>query len=287
MSRPAFTAVNETDVALDGGILHVYDSGPDDAALVVLWHHGTPNIGAPPRPLFQLSEELGVRWVSWDRPGYGGSTPTPGRGVRSAARHAVAVTEALGIDRFGVMGHSGGAPHALASAALLPGRVLAAVSIAGLAPYGAQGLDWFGGMAPAGVGSLRAATQGRAVKETYEASGESADMGLTPADENALGDDWSWVLDVVRPAVAAGPGGLVDDDLAYVAPWGFDVAGVRAPVLLVHGEQDKVVPCAHGQWLAEQCPTAELWLCPSDGHVSVLRTAPEALRWLTAHAGRT
>jgi pimeloyl-ACP methyl ester carboxylesterase len=89
-------------------------------------------------------------------------------------------------------------------------------------------------------------------------------------------------MTVVRPAVAAGPGGLIDDDLAYVAPWGFDPADVAAPTLFVHGGQDRMVPSAHSEWLARRVPTAELRLVPGDGHVSILRFAEPALEWLAA-----
>ena len=133
--------------------------------LAVFCHYGTPNIGAPPEPLFAAAEELGIRWVSYDRPGYGGSTPYPGRDVASAAAYASTIADALGIDRFAVMGHSGGGSHALACGALLPERVLGVVSVAGLAPFGAEGLDWFAGMATSGAAELRAATEGRAALE--------------------------------------------------------------------------------------------------------------------------
>ena len=106
----------ETTLALgDGRTLRYYDTGDaSDDILAVFWHHGTPNIGAPPEPLFPASERLGIRWVSHDRPGYGGSTPVPDRDIASAARDVAAIADALGIDRFAVMGHSGGGAHALA-----------------------------------------------------------------------------------------------------------------------------------------------------------------------------
>ena len=157
--------VTEVDLELgDGRTLHVYDTGADvtDGRLAVFWHHGTPNIGAPPEPLFPAAARLGIRWVSYDRPGYGRSTPYPGRDVASAAPYVAAVADTLGIDRFAVMGHSGGGSHALACGALLPERVLGVVSVAGLAPFDAEGLDWFAGMAASGVASLRTAAEGRA-----------------------------------------------------------------------------------------------------------------------------
>jgi pimeloyl-ACP methyl ester carboxylesterase len=278
--------VRELDVALAGGrTLHAYDTGTHARTygLTVVWHHGTPNIGLPPKPLFATSDRLGIRWVAYDRPGYGGSTRCPGRGLASAAADTSAVADVLGIDRFAV-GHSGGGSHALACGALLGDRVLAVVSIAGLAPFGTDGLHWFAGMAESGVAALRAAAEGRDAKERYEASAPDGDPGFIPADHDALAGDWSWFGKVVRPALAGGPGGLVDDDLAYVAPWGFDPAGVVAPTLLLHGGRDRIVPSAHGEWLARQIPAAELRLRSDEGHISVLRSAPAALDWLAFHA---
>jgi pimeloyl-ACP methyl ester carboxylesterase len=190
----------------------------------------------------------------------------------------------LGIEQFAVMGHSGGGPHALACAALLPGRVLGVVSAAGLAPYDADGLDWYGGMIDSGVASLHAAAEGRAAKEQYEASGVEYDPEFTPADLAALAGEWAWLGEVVGPAVASGPGGLIDDDLAYVNPWGFDPAQIIAPLLLMHGGQDRIVPSSHSQWLARHCLAADLRLFPEDGHISVLNGAPTALAWLREHA---
>jgi pimeloyl-ACP methyl ester carboxylesterase len=281
--------VTETDLKLsDSRTLHVYDTGADDAngRLTVFWHHGTPNIGAPPEPLFGAATRLGIRWVSYDRPGYGGSSPHRERDVASAADYVSWVADWLGIDRFAVMGHSGGGSHALACAALVQERVLGVVSVAGLAPFGAEGLDWFAGMSDSGVASLRAAAEGRAAKESYQASGAEYDPEMfTPEDHAALSGAWSWVLEVVNPAVEAGPGGLIDDDLAYVGAWGFDPARVVAPVLLVHGGRDRVVPSSHGEWLARHCPWAELWLSPEDGHISVLNSgAAAAMSWLRQRA---
>jgi pimeloyl-ACP methyl ester carboxylesterase len=277
--------LTETDLELgDGRTLHVYDTG-GDGRLTVVWHHGTPNIGTPPEPLFPVSDRLGIRWVSYDRPGYGGSTPAPGRDVASAAAYTAAVADALGVDRFAVMGHSGGGSHALACGALLPERVHAVVSVSGMAPYGAAELDWFAGMSPVGVASLTAAVEGRAAKEAYEASAGEEDPGFIPADHAALSGSWSWFGSVVGPAVEGGPGGLIDDDLAHVAPWGFDPAQVTVPVLVLHGDRDRMVPSSHGQWLAKRIPSAELRLGPDDGHISVLDSAGAALDWL-AERGR-
>src|SRR5215218_1247159 len=261
----------ESDLQLgDGRTLHAYDTGTDDAAgrLAVLWHHGSLNVGAPPEPLFPAAEELGIRWVSYDRPGYGGSTPHPDRDVATAASYASAVADALGIDRFAVMGYSHGGSHALACAALLPERVLGVVNVAGTAPFGAEGLDWFEGFGLGGAAELRSAAAGRAALD--------------------LAGEWSWFMDVFdAPALAGGTGGFVEDDLAGVGAWGFDPAEVDAPALFVHGGRDRVVPASHGEWLARCCPSAELWLYPEDGHISVLNHAAAAMGWLREHAYRS
>jgi pimeloyl-ACP methyl ester carboxylesterase len=201
-----------------------------------------------------------------------------------AAADASSVADALRIDRFAVLGHSGGGPHALACGALLPERVLGVVSVAGLAPFGAEGLEWFAGMAASVVASLRAAAEGREAKERHEASGAEYDPEFTPADHAALEGEWSWFISVVRPAIENSPGGLIDDDLAYVAPWGFDPARVVAPTLFLHGGRDRVVPSSHSEWLARYCPSAELWLRPDDGHISVLGSGAAAMEWLREHA---
>jgi pimeloyl-ACP methyl ester carboxylesterase len=278
--------VTETDLELDDGrTLHAYDTGTDDAdnRLAVFWHHGSPNIGAPPQPLFSAADRLGIRWVSYDRPGYGGSTPRPDRDVASAAADASAVVDALGIDRFVVMGHSGGGSHALACAALLRERVLGAVVVSGMAPFGAEGLEWFEGFGPGGAAQLRAAAAGRAALEKHLAESDD-EAGFTPEDEAALEGEWSWLIDVVRPDLAGGMEGFIEDVLAGVGPWGFDPAEVAAPALFVHGGRDRVVPCSHGEWLARRCPSAELWLRPGDGHISILNRGATALTWLREHA---
>jgi pimeloyl-ACP methyl ester carboxylesterase len=282
--------VKETDLELsDGRRLHVYDAAPDegDRRLVVFWHHGTPNTGDPPEPLFPAATEYGIRLLSYDRPGYGGSTPRPGRDVASAAADTSGIADALGIGRFAVMGHSGGGPHALACAALLPERVLAVVSGSGLAPFRAEGLDWFAGMSPSGAAELHAAAKGRAALEHHFASSEFDPEVFTPADHAALAGAWGWLGAIAAKAMESGLDPMVDDDLAFVAPWGFDPGQVSAPVLYLHGGQDRMVPSSHGEWLARHTRASELWLRPEDGHVSVLSSAPAALGWLRDHAKRS
>jgi pimeloyl-ACP methyl ester carboxylesterase len=275
--------VHARDLRLDDGrTLHVHDAGVP-GRLTVFWQHGTPNVGAPPEPLFALSQRLGVRWVGHDRPGYGGSTAQPGRSVAAVAHDVAAVADALGLDRFAVFGHSGGGPHALACAGLLPDRVSAAVCVAGLAPRDADGLDWYAGMSAADVRSLRAAESGREARLAREQEPAPPEDEPVDADRRALSGPWRWLETVTGADAGAGVEGLVEDEVAFVNPWGFEPAGVRTPLLLLHGADDPVVPLAHSRWLAEHCPVAELWTRPGDGHVSVLESAAAALEWLVDH----
>jgi pimeloyl-ACP methyl ester carboxylesterase len=204
--------------------------------------------------------------------------------VASAAADVSSIADALGIGQLAVMGHSGGGPHALACGALLPERVLGVVCVAGLAPFRAEGLDWFAGMAASGEAELRAAARGRAALEDHLASAEFDPEQFTPADHAALAGAWSWLGGVAGQAIEGGTGGMVDDDLSYVAPWGFEPGQVRPPVLFLHGGQDRMVPSSHGKWLTRHTRRAELWLRPDDGHVSVLDSGATAMAWLREHA---
>ncbi len=279
--------VTEADLGLsDGRTLHYYDTREDesDCRVAVFWHHGTPNVGSPPRPLFSAAAENGLRWVSYDRPAYGGSSPNPGRDIASAAADVAAIADALGIGRFAVLGHSGGGPHALSCGALLPERVIAVVSGSAPAPFDAEGLDWFAGWSRSGVAEQRAALAGRAALEEYLPSAEFDPETFTPEDHAALEGRWSWLGEVVGQAMEKGDEGMVEDLLAGAHAWGFAPADITVPVLILHGAKDRMVPCAHGEWLAAHCPTAELRLVAGAGHITVLDSAPAALGWLRDRA---
>jgi pimeloyl-ACP methyl ester carboxylesterase len=281
--------VTEAEVELsDGRTLHYYDTREDqsDARVAVFWHHGTPNVGSPPEPLFPAAAHNGLRWVSYDRPAYGGSTANPGRDVASAAADVGAIADALSIGRFAVVGHSGGGAHALACGALLPERVLAVVSISATAPFDAEGLDWYAGWSRSGAAEQRAARAGRAALEAYLPSAEFDPDTFTPGDQSALEGRWSWLAGVAGQAMEEGDDGMVEDLLAGAQGWGFAPADITVPVLIVHGDMDRMVPSAHGEWLAAHCPAAELRLAPGAGHITVLDSAPAALAWLRDRVSR-
>ncbi|MDX2967603.1 alpha/beta fold hydrolase [Kribbella solani] len=275
--------MDEIDFRLaDGRILHGYDSAPgDDSRLVVVWHHGTPNLGTPPAPLADASEQLGIRWIGFDRPGYGGSTSAPGRTIASTAADLTTVLDTLGIATCALMGYSGGGSFALGAAAVLGPRVTAVATLAAVAPYDVPGLDWYAGMIPSGVASLEAAAAGRDEKLRYETSGVEYDPEFTESDVAMFGGPWGWLGSVAgEPAMPNGPDGLVDDDCDYVLPWGCDPATITAPVHLIHGTADRIIPSTHSEWLAANLPNATLDLHPGISHVSILTHATPALTWL-------
>lgn len=258
---------------LDGRTLQVTDAGGD--APVVLWHGGSPQTGALIPPVLAAAESAGVRLVTWARPGYGASTRRPGRRVADAAADAAVVADALGLTRFAAVGYSGGGPHAIAGAALLPDRISAVATLAGIAPDPGSD-DWLAGMAsPAALQAARAGLDARA------ALPDEFDLGsFVEADWAALDGPWAALGEDAQAGGREGPFGLVDDDVAFARPWGIDLAEVRVPVLLVQGDADRVVPSAHARLLAAALPDAEVRIRPGDGHVSVLAALPEVLAWV-------
>jgi len=225
----------------------------------------------------------GLRLISYDRPGYGGSTPQPGRTVADCASDVSAICAALGIDRLAMWGLSGGGPHALACAALLPNLVTAAAALGSYAPFEAEGLDWFAGMGPAVSDAYRQvfADPVAARAEMDERRKESlatpaAELAqllaafLPPADAAALTAELArFVTATNHEALAPGSQGWWDDVYALIHPWEFELTDIAVPVLLLHGRQDKFIPFAHGQWLATHIPGVEARLLDDDGHLTL------------------
>jgi pimeloyl-ACP methyl ester carboxylesterase len=266
----------------DGRELEVLRRGPADA-YPLLCYGGTPTEGSPIPHVTRAVTNRGWQLVSYSRPGYAGSTVQPHRTVADAVSDAVAVLDHLGLTRFVTLGWSGGGPHALACAALLPGRCAAAATLASVAPYGAAGLNWLDGMATENHDEFGAALASRDALTTYlenQASGLATVTGddlaaalgglVSEVDRSALtGELADSLAQTVRRAVSAGIAGWRDDDLAFVKDWGFDPSAMTTPVSIWQGEQDHMVPFAHAQWLAAHIPEARLHLHPEEGHLSL------------------
>jgi pimeloyl-ACP methyl ester carboxylesterase len=224
-----------------------------------------------------MAAQRGIRLVTYARPSYGGSSPNPGRTVASAAGDVAAVADALRIERFGGMGTSGGGPHALACAGVLAERVMATATFASPAPYSDE-FDWFAGMAA--PGALQAARGGRAARALYAETDEFDEHVFIDTDWAALSSRWGALGEDAGSANSAGPDGLIDDDVAFAKAWEVDLAAITSAVLLVQGGADRMIPSSHAESLLKQIPTAELWLRPRDGHVSVLEATAVAFDWL-------
>ena len=276
-------AERHTVVLADGRSLPVLVAGPPDG-LPLLFHTGTPGGLVEIAPLADIAAASGFRSVLYARPGYGSSDPLPGRRVADAAADVEAVLDHLGAGRFVTAGWSGGGPHALATAALLGGRCVAAATIAGVAPYAADGLDWFAGMAEENIAEFGAAVQGEGALDAILgaemasrpdiAATEIADAlgGLVTAVDRAAITGWfaAYLSDSMREAVSAGIAGWRDDDLAFVRDWGFGLDQIRLPVAVWHGDQDAMVPFAHGEWLAGHIAGARPHLLPGEGHLTLV-----------------
>ncbi len=278
----------------DERVLRVVVTGQLDGLPIVMSGGGASSILIYP-PWVEDAREKGIRLINYERPGYGKSTPQPGRNVADCADDVVAIARYLGLDRLGIWGGSAGGPHALACAALLPDLVVAAVVFCSTAPYPAEGLDWFAEMGEGNVEEFKAAIEGRDVLEPYV---EATIPGMLNADPKGLVQAFQTLLsppdaavmteemarfniEMFREAVQDRRDGYIDDGLALVSPWGFELSQIQVPVLLLHGEQDGFVPVSHGRWLAERIPRIEARFYAEDGHLSLsANRVPEAHAWL-------
>ncbi|MGH2597482.1 MAG: alpha/beta fold hydrolase [Actinomycetota bacterium] len=276
--------VSEFSLALDDGRsldVHVMGS-PDGVPLVA--HHGTPSSGLPFPPYADVAAARGVRLVTYSRPGYAGSTRDAGRSVADCAGDTAAIVDHLGADRFYTTGQSGGGPHALACAAMLPERVISCATTAGAGPWDAEGLDFLAGMADENIEEMGAAVEGEDALRLYlekfadtfahvTPDGLAAELGglVSPVDVQALtGEFAEHATAMLKEAVSIGVWGWLDDDMAFVRDWGFALTDIRVPVTVWQGAEDRMVPFAHGEWLAAHIPTAKARLFQEHGHLSLI-----------------
>jgi pimeloyl-ACP methyl ester carboxylesterase len=258
----------------------------------VVCHHGTPSIGK----LSPGWRHEGVRLIGFDRSGYGDAPRRHGRTVADVVDEVVALVDSLGIERFATWGISGGGPHALACAALLPERVVAAAALGSPAPFDADGLDWYEGFGEGNVIEFGASEHGEVALRALLEQEHAARAAGGP---DAMRDGLATLLSAADAQTLDGPlvdflyeimtgtGGVhgwVDDDLAFVRPWGFALGSISVPVLIRHGEQDRFVPPPHARWLARHIPGAEVEITADDGHLTLYESGvPGVHDWLLRH----
>jgi pimeloyl-ACP methyl ester carboxylesterase len=264
----------------DGRRLDYRVSRPEGKALV--FHHGTPGAATPTGAIDRAAHARGLRVIAVSRPGYGASSPKPGRSVFDAVADTAEVLAALAIEECLVAGWSGGGPHALACAAHLRG-VRAALVIAGVAPYGADGLDFLAGMGEDNVAEFGAALEGDDALQgflaqlypelkdvTPEGIIESLRSLLPDVDRAVLTDEFGEDMAAgVREGLRGGINGWFDDDMAFVRSWGFRLDDVRVPTSVWQGDVDLMVPFAHGEWLVAHVPEVSAHLLSGEGHLSI------------------
>jgi pimeloyl-ACP methyl ester carboxylesterase len=277
-------AIESFRVAVPGGrFLSAIAAGPPDGTPVVL-HHGTPDAASafwPPD--VTAAAERGLRLVAYSRPGYRDSDRHPGRTVADCAADTVAVLDALHVDRAYTIGGSGGGPHALACAALVPDRVIGAATIAGVAPAGGEGLDWLEGMGEENLEEFDAARAGPEALEAFlnrwvpalqtvtadQVLEEFGDL-VSPADAEVLtGEFAQFVATGTREALHGGIWGWFDDDIAILGDWAFALDRIEVPVRIWHGRDDRFVPVSHGEWLAKHVAGATVHILDGHGHLSL------------------
>jgi pimeloyl-ACP methyl ester carboxylesterase len=266
----------------DGRGLEYWSEGPEDGT-PFLFHHGTPSSGMPYEPFVEDAARRGLRFVSYSRPGYGGSDRLEGRSVAGCAADVAELLDRLGVDRFLTAGWSGGGPHALACAALLPERVRAAATVAGAGPFGEDDLDFLDGMGKENIEEFGAAIDGpEALRGWMEANapGVATVTGdeivamfgdlVSEVDRASVTEEFGeYFSSEMRYGLSNGWWGWYDDDLAFVQPWGFDVGSSGPPCAIWQGPHDRMVPFAHGEWLASHVGRAEPRLRAEHGHLSL------------------
>jgi pimeloyl-ACP methyl ester carboxylesterase len=284
----------------DGSALqYLADEDAPVGASLLVYHHGTPAAGPLDPELVVPARAAGLQLVELVRPGYGGSTRLPGRTIADAARMSAVLADHLGHERFVTLGWSGGGPHALGTAALLPDRCAGAISLAGIAPYDAEGLDYLAGMGDDNIEEFGAALAGEAELQAFlegavavlaEVGGDEVieAMGsLLPEVDRAFltGESAERMAETFRWAVASGIWGWFDDDIAFVRPWGFDLDAITVPVQVWQGSVDLMVPFAHGEWLASHVPGATSRLVQGEGHLSMVGRIGEGMSALRDQLG--
>jgi pimeloyl-ACP methyl ester carboxylesterase len=278
--------VESTIRTSDGRVLCV-EQGGDLGGRPIVIHNGAPSSRLLFPPHVQRAAAMGVRLISYDRPGYGGSTAQHERRVCDAAADVGAIAHALGIERLGVWGFSSGGPHALACAALLPDLVAAVVVLASVGPEYLAGQDQESidevGLMRSDPATARATFDKERLELlhlTADDLGDSLRAQRPAIDEQTIGEFAAYRMATYQSGLGAGSDGWWDDIFAFLLPWGFDLATISPPVLLRHGHRDLSVPIEHAASLAHRLPQLRIEYTEDD-HVSLFcRDRADDFSWL-------
>jgi pimeloyl-ACP methyl ester carboxylesterase len=261
-----------------------FDEHGDPAGIPVFYFHGTPGARvelatfAPP----VLIERLRLRLIAVDRPGMGLSDFQPGRRVSDWPRDVLALADHLGLERFGVLGYSGGTLYAMACAALIPERLTKVVLVGVVGPFDKPGLT--AGINPQnlqflemcrarpGIARLIQGMMGLMARFTPNQVIKQVKSALPPADHAAIVgyDIQQGFLRMVIESSRRGGRGPQHDSALMVSPWDFDPAAIRLPVQMWQGIQDRNAPPAMAEYLAGVILGCELQVYPAEGHVSIM-----------------
>jgi pimeloyl-ACP methyl ester carboxylesterase len=272
----------------DGRTLAYAERGPADGA-TVLYFHGCPGSRLDAgRDLDAHCAELGVRLIAPDRPGFGLSSPLPGRTLDDWTGDVAQLCDALELERVTVYGLSAGGRYALVVAAALAERVKRVMIASGAGPPDPAFFEGMGGdvqilykvvtRAPWLARLAFRQTRRKAVRDPA-AFRTGMRKDCSPADLRAIDhpETAAMLRETFLEATRQGPRAVVEDLRLISGPWAADVAGIAAPVDIWHGEDDRMVPPAHGERLAALIPHATLHRCPGEGHFLAFERTREIL----------
>ena len=265
----------------DGRFLEYFDNGISSTS-TVLFHHGTPGHGHTWSAWLEQCAALGLRAISYSRAGYGISDRNEGRTVIANNGDLRELLDSFGIREFISIGWSGGGPHALATSVMNDCKGV--ITLAGVGAYGVADLDFLAGMGPENEEEFGEAVKGEAAISAWmdanavaykSVSGDEireAFGGLIGDADKAViaGTFAEEMASTFRKGLAVSFDGWIDDDIAFVQPWGFDISAISVPVRIWQGDQDFMVPHAHSYWLEKHIPTSTLNFVPGHGHISLL-----------------
>ena len=265
----------------DSRELEILDNGINSEKAII-FHHGTPGHLTAWSTWLEEASSRGIRAISFSRAGYGTSDRHVGRSVLSVNSDISLLLDAKNISKFVAIGWSGGGPHALANT--LDHRNVGAITLAGVGEFGASDLDFLEGMGPENHDEFGAAIKGEVVLEKWMDDNAGSMANVTGAEirdafGGLIGDADKAVIDgeyadqmaaVMRSALAVSCDGWIDDDLAFVKNWGFELSQISRPVFIWQGDDDFMVPHAHSKWLAKHIPGSTLKFVAGHGHISLI-----------------